>query len=376
MIKTIFLENTVIDEQYSKNYSIIDNHILAHLIECKNKINSDTNFKNWDRTKKFSNDYELIYISNKNNRKNSISNYKPLSRSYFKLWEMIHDFDLLKEQQKLNIFCLAEGPGGFMEAIIKFRNRADDSMFGITLKSVNKDIPGWVKAKKFIQQNNINITYGYDGTGNLYNHLNIRSLKTVCSNKFDFITGDGGFDFSNNFNKQEEQSYRIIFCEIISALYLLEKNGTFICKIFDIHSEITLKYIYILYSHFENVYITKPYTSRPANSEKYIVCKNFKGVEPSFLEMLFVYIEKWDSMKTNILSFIDIPTNFCHQVNLFNNLITMTQIKNIEYTITLINSFEKHTKTKIIEKQIENAKKWCDKYSVRQNKNSKFLVIN
>ena len=85
---------------------------------------------------------------------------------------MIHDFDLLKEKKKINVFCLKKGPGGFMEAIINFRNRSDDKMFGITLKSVNKDIPGWVKAKKFIQNNNIKITYGSDGTGNLYNHQN------------------------------------------------------------------------------------------------------------------------------------------------------------------------------------------------------------
>ena len=32
----------------------------------------DKNLKYWDNTKKYSNNYELIYIPNKNNRKNSI----------------------------------------------------------------------------------------------------------------------------------------------------------------------------------------------------------------------------------------------------------------------------------------------------------------
>ena len=44
-----------------------------------------------------------------------------------------------------------------------------------TLKSLNKDIPGWIKANHFINKHKINITYGSDGTGNLYNIDNINT---------------------------------------------------------------------------------------------------------------------------------------------------------------------------------------------------------
>ena len=37
----------------------------------------------------------------------------------------------------------------------------------------------------------------------------------------------------------------------------------------------TVDLLYILSSFYEKVYITKPQTSRYANSEKYIVCRNF-----------------------------------------------------------------------------------------------------
>ena len=33
-------------------------------------------------------------------------------------------------------------------------------------------------------------------------------------NSMDIITADGGFDFSIDFNKQEQLSNRLIFCEI------------------------------------------------------------------------------------------------------------------------------------------------------------------
>ena len=78
----------------------------------------------------------------------------------------------------------------------------------------------------------------------------------------DFITADGGFDFSNDFNKQEELSYRIIFCEIVTALATQNINGTFVCKIFDSYTPLTLKFLYLLFNHYEEVYLTKPLTSR------------------------------------------------------------------------------------------------------------------
>ena len=46
----------------------------------------------WDKSKKLSNEYELIHLPNKKMRGQSIAKYEPLSRSYFKLWEMIVDF--------------------------------------------------------------------------------------------------------------------------------------------------------------------------------------------------------------------------------------------------------------------------------------------
>ena len=173
MIKTIFLKNYNIVDVNNENNKLIDEEILHKLILYKNKINEKKYIKHWDKTKKYSNKYELIYIPNKNRREQSISSYKPLSRSYFKLWEIMFDFELMKTNKECVILCLAEGPGGFMESIVNMRNNKNDKIFGITLKSINKDIPGWSKSNKFIKKHNIKITYGIDGTGNLYNIDNI-----------------------------------------------------------------------------------------------------------------------------------------------------------------------------------------------------------
>ena len=46
-------------------------------------------------------------------------------------------------------------------------------------------------------------------------------------------------------------------------------GGDFTCKLFDSFTPFTVVIIYILYRHFEKITIIKPFTSRPANSERY-----------------------------------------------------------------------------------------------------------
>ena len=54
------------------------------------------------------------------------------------------------------------------------------------------------------------------------------------------ITGDGGIDVSNDFNKQEELVSKLIVSQIIYAITMQKKGGHFILKIFDIFSKFVL----------------------------------------------------------------------------------------------------------------------------------------
>ena len=49
-----------------------------------------------------------------------------------------------------------------------------------------------------------------------------------------------------------------------------KKNGHFVLKIFDIFEDCTIDILYLLSSFYEKVIVMKPYTSRYANSEKYV----------------------------------------------------------------------------------------------------------
>ena len=268
----------------------------------KNKIDNN---RDWDKGKKLSNEYELIHLPNKNYKSESISKYEPLSRSYFKLWEMLSDLKIINKNgdAKIKLVTLCEGPGGFIEALINWRKmntEIKDDIFAITLKSTDRDIPGWKKSNTFLSNNpNVQISYGEDSTGNIYRLENMKHFfkQFDLVNDVEVITADGGFDFSQDFNNQETLSYQIIFCEIVMALSVQKMGGTFICKFFDMYYEMSYYFITLLGACYDEVLFCKPLTSRPANSEKYIVCRGFHGIDEHYLKKLYIIVKNWELIK-------------------------------------------------------------------------------
>ena len=173
------------------------------IITLKDKIGQTPYSKYWEKMKKRTNPYELIHTTH-SNKNMSIADHVPLSRSYFKMWEILKKYKLLSNYKSPIITAhLAEGPGGFIEAIQSMRMNNDDIYYGMTLlDNTNANIPGWRKSEIFLEKHpNVIIETGEDGTGNLYNPVNFNYCMQQYGNKMDIITGDGGFDFSIDFNK-------------------------------------------------------------------------------------------------------------------------------------------------------------------------------
>ena len=373
--------NILVNKSNNLDYKYINFHEFQSLQEFKNKIFDS---KDWDKVKKFSNEYELIHIPNKRNKSDSIALYQPLSRSYFKMIEIIDEYKLFDLNiSKFKSAHLAEGPGGFMEAIYNTSHKYGFNYYqyyGITLYSSNKDIPGWCKANDFINNDkNINICYGKDNTGNLYKSENIKTFyEKVGKGTCDIVTGDGGFDFSLDFNKQEILSYRLILCEIITALYVQKIGGKFICKTFDLYTVSTLKLIFFIACFYDEVNIYKPLTSRPANSEKYIIAKGFRGIDYKYLDEILNIIKLWEDNEENIyindIFETNIPPYFLKKIKEFNKNNSQQQIKTINKTLNLTkNKKNLSILNKIIENQVLKAKEWCDKYKQNINYGSNFL---
>ena len=351
----------------------------------KNKISTYYNNNSaWDKVKKFSNEYEFIYTSSYANDYKNISNITPISRSFFKLWEIINNYnDIIPlNTGNLKTAHIAEGPGGFIECVYKYLNKYNinsiNEIHGITLLSNNKTIPNWKIKKNFINKHNIHLNNINDGDGDLYNFNNLTNfMKSVKNssdiyNCCDFITADGGFDFSGNFNEQENDFIIFLICEIYLVLNLLKVGGNAVIKIYDIYSKESIKILYILTIFFEEVLIIKPLSSRPANSEKYLLCKNYIMNTEDYNKFNELFKNIILSKDLKLLKNENPPYKFLKHITNYNKYYTERQIKYINKTIELINRINSNNEIineRLFLKNIYNFNKkyaieWCKNYNI------------
>ena len=353
-----------------------NNKVSAKIINAKNKIDNYNNYNNynqWDKAKKITNPYDKIYITYKK-KKN-----EPLSRSYFKMIEMSQEFlkKIIDCDKPIKTVHLAEGPGGFIEGLIELRklnssvHQYKDKYYGMTLAPKNEYIPGWTRSCNFLKKNkNVYIVKGIDNTGDLYNVDNHNYLiSRIGNDKADLVTGDGGFDFSVDYNQQEILAYKLIFSQIILGLSIQAKHGTFICKLFDTNTLLSKQMIYILMMHYKRVYYYKPVTSRPANSEKYIICEDFSGINDYEIYQLQNILTIWNKLPksysvTSIMEEHTINDKMIEAIDETNNELQDIQISYINSTISLIKKpMNRYDLTNNINTQVKNSESWINNYA-------------
>ena len=238
-----------------------------------------------------------------------------INRAFYKYWEIINVFDIFKNYNEKEdiIFHCAEAPGGFIQGsniFLRLNNKnkivkkekvvVDEDGFTVICSqklerkkskifttSLNKNLPQYrsynlPSYNDDIINKHVYITYGKDHTGDINNLKNIDYMKEVANkyangvSDFYLITADGGFDEGTDFNNKEQLHYFLILNEIYAAMTLQSLGGSFILKVFDIFTDTSIHLLYLLNLLYEEVYIYKPLTSRPTNSEKYVICKNFR----------------------------------------------------------------------------------------------------
>ncbi len=321
------------------NDPYISQSLYFYLTKIKEEI--DVFEEHWDYYKKITNPHEYIHthVFGKNY---SVCKYKPLSRAFFKMIEIINIFNFLDEKCPINCFHLAEGPGGFIEAFNYVRQNKLDKYYGMTLISSDFNIPSWKKSQTFLNNNkNVVIENGRSKDGDLFLETNLLYVNEKYGSTMEYITGDGGIDFSVDFNSQEEMSFKLILSQIIYAIIMQKKNGHFILKIFDIFKYKTIEILFLLSNLYENIYIYKPHTSRVANSEKYIICKYFKNnnnkLKADLLNNYKSIIDNVDKIKT--LFNKTFPNIFVNKIKEINAIYGQQQIENINSTLNLIREY-------------------------------------
>jgi hypothetical protein len=294
-----------------------------------------------------------------------------LSRGFYKMWELIKMFKLVPVDTDNFVSAhLAEGPGAFTQATILYRDTyikkkystKNDKYYAITIHTeddigrnhvpkmerqfveyytnekpqrlfIHKTYPlDVVKEEKKIAKQNGGAKPKIDN-GDLTKVDTVINFGNDLKNKkANLVTADGGMNWKNE-NTQEQESLMLIFGQICTALVIQEDGGTFILKLFESFTTVILQLIVILNQLYDDVIIVKPLMSRDSNSEKYIICKKYKGYKKNIelIKQLLNTLKHWKSNTylVNLNSDYEFDNKFINTMVSLNTEIANRQIESI-----------------------------------------------
>ena len=281
---------------------------------------------------------------------------KIISLDFYKLWEILFMFDLFDLSSSLKSGHLSED-GSMLQSIIHFREKYSKDAKSDKYYSIKQDLS--------LKVNELNKDFL-----NYYDKKITSSTTDNIKDKLDLITAGSAFTYSNdNENTIEQEYYSLLFENIVKAVKLQKKGGSFICKFFETYTEVSAKFISILVSLYDKVFFIKPMTSKPSESEKFVVCVGFKL--SSVTDVLKKLEKMYDTYnKNNKMKICDIfnsyEVNKKLKIRLIKlNLLTSNNLfKAVGQIVNFINSQDYYGDTyeTYREKQIEANNFWVETF--------------
>lgn len=256
-----------------------------------------------------------------------------INRAYYKMREFISFFgEELFPRQSMKIACIAECPGGFIQALLDHRGydptgpKVETGIRDhIIAMSIGINCPPWKQLEETIRKfkydyvhlrseerdthddnpvpgkTNVLLLGGRikdNGEGNILDADNRdrfylefsgqdgqegqegqdgeSAIINLIESKADLVTGDAGIERNKKETSEEMDTHRLLLAEIIMALTCQKRGGSFILKIYDMATEFTMNMLQVLSYCYDQVGLFKPDMSRAASSEKYVICKRFQ----------------------------------------------------------------------------------------------------
>jgi 23S rRNA U2552 (ribose-2'-O)-methylase RlmE/FtsJ len=327
----------------------------------------------WEYYKKIINPYELIFTQKKyDNFPESVCILHPLSRSYFKMIEILHISDFFKtfeREPRLRTAHVCEGPGGFIEAILEEstkRNKQILQMTAMTLRPNQPNVPGWKRATTFLRKSKqVCVTYGVDNTGDITKIANQDEyIRTVGSQKVNIFTSDGGFDFSMDYMAQERFVFPLLLSSTRIGFETLADGGYFVMKFFDCYYKPTRDLVYFLSCFFRSWTLYKPATSRPCNPEQYFIGRGFIGASDEVKAQL----KNW--CIHNTLGFVQsglcdrYSPEFIEQIEMSQSTLITNQTGYLQKVFDCIEHNTEEAIQRILHHHEYHSYQWCKTFNV------------
>ena len=261
---------------------------------------------------------------------------KSMTNAWLKCWEMLHTFQLIPYQKNVRVFCNAELPGAFLFAIHHYvltntgatldwvansLYPSDGSILGDEFGLVERFPDRWLMDKEH--------------SGSVTEPAMMERMKERCGRNIDLYTSDIGIGLDyDTFAKQEELEAPLHLGQLICGLVTLKEGGHLVCKTFMFFSAFSISLMYLVSQCFEWFYIHKPQTSRPANSEVYVIGKGFRHTKETeeITALLMEHLTTWNSDKMDTYM-VPVPESFYLTVYTALHQIYQRQINYIRQNI-------------------------------------------
>lgn len=270
-----------------ENFDFSDTHLSSVLKElehelCKSKSLLDEPYKN-PKYQKITYLFESFNCEKEKIVK--LSNNFNITNAWLKAYELVDHFDLIptsiEKKNKYFHFDNAAFPGSFILAIHHFIESRTNigskyKWFASSLAIDTNEVKQHLEDKYCLHANYPNHwLMSPTNNGDLTVLENILDFEKRLP-KVDLYTSDLGFDVSQNYNAQELLHLKAHYGQLLCGLLVLKPGGNLVVKQFTFFTEINICNLGILTTMFDEVYISKPATSKTDNSEIYIVAKGFK----------------------------------------------------------------------------------------------------
>ncbi|KAL0117568.1 hypothetical protein PUN28_010402 [Cardiocondyla obscurior] len=270
-----------------KKYIIDDEIMFCNPNILEQILKFKTIFDNLDKV-------EMRKARNRSNPFETIRNANFLNRAAVKMANIDtacnHMFTKPKNFNPDELLYFADvcaGPGGFSEYVLSKKNWHAKG-FGFTLKNEND-----FTLDEFLAGpcETFHTFYGSKDNGDVFDPQNQEEFRSLVMKHTEnkgvhFMMSDGGFSVDGQENIQEILSKQLYLCQCLVALMIVRPGGHFVTKLFDLFTPFSVGLVYLMYKCFDSISIFKPNSSRPANSERYLICKRKRPDTQAIMDYL------------------------------------------------------------------------------------------
>lgn len=246
-----------------------------------------------------------------------------LTQAWCKFYEIAYSSnlipqDVIQDKNTVSTVHLCEAPGAFVSSLNHYMAINHEGLrlewLAMTLNPYHESNghPDIVSDDRLILNTLENWEFGPDYTGDIFQSGYSEHLSCAVLEKFDrnacLVTADGSIDCSDDPGEQENVVMRLHNYETMVALNVLQEGGSLVLKMFTVFECNTICRMYLLCCLFKSVVVKKPMTSKPGNSEVYVVCTGYLG---RTLALPFVRVFFLNDQQTNAMFILSqIPCDF------------------------------------------------------------------